>query len=177
MCSRPITRRRGPLLDRILLITNSEYGFLGEVLHDEAGAPYLKTYALTNLAWDDATLALFREEAAKGGGFNVVMSRSGKTIFVPEGTWAANGYGEYRGHQAICDFFEALSNSVVNVLHYVSAPHITIAAEELTKVGPVKLTNTMITSWFVVSSISRTRATSKAALCSISLTGNFHHSS
>lgn len=26
-----------------------------------------------------------REEAAKGGGFNVVMSRSGKTIFVPEG--------------------------------------------------------------------------------------------
>ncbi len=29
-------------------------------------------------------------------------------------------------------------------------PHITIAAEELTTVGPVKLTNTMITSWFVV---------------------------
>ncbi len=29
-------------------------------------------------------------------------------------------------------------------------PHITIAAEELTKVGPVKLTNTMVTSWFVV---------------------------
>ncbi len=29
-------------------------------------------------------------------------------------------------------------------------PHITIAAEELTKVGPVKITNTMVTSWFVV---------------------------
>lgn len=29
-------------------------------------------------------------------------------------------------------------------------PHITIAAEELTKIGPVKLTNTMVTSWFVV---------------------------
>ncbi len=26
-----------------------------------------------------------REEAAKGGGFNVVMARSGKTVFVPEG--------------------------------------------------------------------------------------------
>ena len=41
------------LLDRILVITNSEYGFLGEVLHDADGAPYLKTYALTNLAWDE----------------------------------------------------------------------------------------------------------------------------
>jgi len=29
-------------------------------------------------------------------------------------------------------------------------PHIAIAAEELTKVGPVKITNTMITSWCVV---------------------------
>ena len=29
-------------------------------------------------------------------------------------------------------------------------PHITIAAEELTKIGPIKLTNTMLTSWFVV---------------------------
>ena len=29
-------------------------------------------------------------------------------------------------------------------------PHITIAAEELTKAGPVKLTNTMFTSWVVV---------------------------
>lgn len=32
-------------------------------------------------------------------------------------------------------------------------PHITIAAEELTKIGPVKLTNTMVTSWIVVAFI------------------------
>lgn len=32
-------------------------------------------------------------------------------------------------------------------------PHIAIAAEELTKVGPVKLTNTMLTSWLIVALI------------------------
>lgn len=33
-------------------------------------------------------------------------------------------------------------------------PHIAIAAETLTKVGPVKLTNTMITGWIVVATIA-----------------------
>jgi F-type H+-transporting ATPase subunit a len=33
-------------------------------------------------------------------------------------------------------------------------PHITIAAEELTKVGPVKITNTMFTSWLIVALIA-----------------------
>ncbi|MFM7271409.1 MAG: ATP-binding protein [Actinomycetes bacterium] len=72
------------LLDRLLAITNSEYGFLGEVLHDEAGAPFLKTYALTNLAWDDATLALFREQAAKGLEFHNLETLFGRCLVTAE---------------------------------------------------------------------------------------------
>ena len=72
------------LLDRILLITNSEYGFLGEVLHDDDGAPYLKTYALTNLAWDDATLALFREQAALGLEFHNLDTLFGRCLATAE---------------------------------------------------------------------------------------------
>ena len=72
------------LLDRILLITNSEYGFLGEVLHDGDGAPYLKTYALTNLAWDDATLTLFREQAALGLEFHNLDTLFGRCIATAE---------------------------------------------------------------------------------------------
>ncbi len=72
------------LLDRILVITNSEYGFLGEVLHDETGAPYLKTYALTNLAWDDATLALFREQAALGLEFHNLDTLFGRCLATAE---------------------------------------------------------------------------------------------
>jgi GAF domain-containing protein len=50
--------RRGAfkgLLDDLLALTDSEYGFIGEVLRTAAGAPYLKTYAITNIAWDTAT--------------------------------------------------------------------------------------------------------------------------
>ena len=76
------------LLDRILLITNSEYGFLGEVLRDADGAPYLKTYALTNLAWDEATLTLFREQAALGLEFRNLDTLFGRCIATGEPVFA-----------------------------------------------------------------------------------------
>ena len=66
------------------------------------------------------------------GGYDLEGLRA---IFVPEGMWAANGYGEFHGHQAICDFFQELSGSVVTVLHYVTAPQITIAKDGRTATG------------------------------------------
>lgn len=41
------------LLNGILDFTKSEYGFIGEVLFDIQGIPYLKTMAITNIAWND----------------------------------------------------------------------------------------------------------------------------
>jgi SnoaL-like domain len=58
-----------------------------------------------------------------------------RSIFVPDGMWSANGFGEYHGHQEICDFFQELSQSVVDVLHYVTSPHITIAEDGRTATG------------------------------------------
>jgi hypothetical protein len=66
------------------------------------------------------------------GGYDLEGFRA---IFVPDGTWAANGYGEFHGHQAICEFFQELSQSVVTVLHYVTAPHIAIAEDGQTATG------------------------------------------
>ena len=66
------------------------------------------------------------------GGYDLEGFRS---IFIPDGVWAANGYGEYHGHQAICDFFEELSNSIVTVLHYVTAPNITVAEDGRSATG------------------------------------------
>jgi len=43
-----------------------------------------------------------------------------RAIFAPDGSWSANGYGDFRGHREICEFFRELSKSVVNVLHYVT---------------------------------------------------------
>jgi len=41
------------LLDAFLAVTESEYGFVGEVLHDTDGQPYLRTTAITDIAWDE----------------------------------------------------------------------------------------------------------------------------
>ena len=50
------------LLKRILELTASQFGFIGEVLHDEQGAPYLRSYAIGNTAWDRASNRAFVEQ-------------------------------------------------------------------------------------------------------------------
>ncbi len=54
------------LLSDLLGLTESEYGFIGEVLYQGDGQPYLKTHALTNIAWNAQTRE-FYEEHAPGG--------------------------------------------------------------------------------------------------------------
>ena len=76
-----------------------------------------------------------------------------RSIFVPDGTWAANGYGEFHGHEEICNFFQELSQSVVTVLHYVTSPHITIAENGRSATGT-----------FYLHCLSRVRRTQDRAL-------------
>ncbi|MDL1862770.1 PAS domain S-box protein [Betaproteobacteria bacterium PRO7] len=54
------------LLTEMLVIGESEYGFVGEVLYDGEHRPYLKTYAITDIAWDEATRRLYDGQAAAG---------------------------------------------------------------------------------------------------------------
>ncbi len=54
------------LLAELLQLMDSAYGFIGEILIDSAGQPYLKTFALTNIAWDDATRAFYQQHAPTG---------------------------------------------------------------------------------------------------------------
>ena len=71
------------LLENLLQITNSEYGFIGEVLHTRTGEPYLqetymkirgtpklKSYAINNLAWNKETLKFCTENNPQGIEFN-----------------------------------------------------------------------------------------------------------
>ena len=67
------------LLENLLQITDSEYGFIGEVFYtaggepyvEEAymkmrGKPYLKTHAITNIAWNEETRKFYEENAPQG---------------------------------------------------------------------------------------------------------------
>jgi len=48
-----VTEVFGGLLQELLYITTSEYGFIGEVRYGERGAPYLHTFAKSDVLWGD----------------------------------------------------------------------------------------------------------------------------
>ena len=54
------------LLDKLLTLTVSEYGYIGEVFYS-GDTPYLKAQAFTNIAWDEASREKFGEAVADGG--------------------------------------------------------------------------------------------------------------
>ena len=76
------------LLTELLKLTQAEYGFIGEVLYTPESQPYLKTYAITNIAWDDATRALYAQHTPGGMVFSNLKSLfgvawvSGKPVIV-----------------------------------------------------------------------------------------------
>jgi PAS domain S-box-containing protein len=64
------------LLGHLLDITDSQYGFIGEVLRDDLGAPFVRIYAITDMSWDDASRAL--HQSVMSGGFEF---RNPNTLF------------------------------------------------------------------------------------------------
>jgi len=68
------------LLNEILLLTESEYGFIGEIKKTGEGKPYLKTYAITNIAWDESTKKYYDEHVEQGLEFYDLDNLFGHTI-------------------------------------------------------------------------------------------------
>ncbi len=55
------------LLSAALCLTESAYGFIGEVLFTEEKRPYLRAYAITDIAWNEETAKAYAEQMAVGG--------------------------------------------------------------------------------------------------------------
>jgi len=68
------------LLKRILTVTASQFGFVGEILKDEHGAPFLRTFAISNIAWDAQTLAFYEASAPEGMAFRNLDTLFGHVI-------------------------------------------------------------------------------------------------
>lgn len=51
----------GELLADLLETTGSEFGFIAEVLHDEHGQPFLSSWAVSNISWNDETARLYAD--------------------------------------------------------------------------------------------------------------------
>ena len=104
------------ILSVLLYSTSSEYGFIGEVLHTPEGKPYLKTQAMSDIAWDDATRRAFSERGSNGMElsslttlFGAVMS-SGKAVIANEPATDPRRGGLTAGHAALTAFLGAPIN-------------------------------------------------------------------
>lgn len=68
------------LLPDILELSESEFGLIGEAMQDENGEPYLKAYALSNIAWDESTRKFYEGSAPQGLEFRGLDNLFGKVI-------------------------------------------------------------------------------------------------
>ena len=68
------------MLDEVLELTGSSYGFMGEVLTDPAGTPFLKTHALSNIAWNEETRKLYEKHRTEGLEFRNLDTLFGRVL-------------------------------------------------------------------------------------------------
>lgn len=77
------------LLSALLELCDSEYGFIGETYHDSDGEIYLKTHAITNIAWNEQTRRYYEENAPQGLEFKNLKTLFG-TVMTSEKPVIAN---------------------------------------------------------------------------------------
>lgn len=98
------------LLSDTLSLTESEYGFIGEVLYDLDDSPYLKTYAITNIAWDDASRNFYDNNAPQGMEFSNLdtlfgaVLRSGQAVIANTPSSDRRSGGLPEGHPPLNAF-------------------------------------------------------------------------
>lgn len=86
------------MLNSLLGITKSEYGFTGEILLDDSGKRYLKTHAISNIAWDEDTKAFYDENAPTGLEFRNHNSLFGHTLATGEAVISNDPANDPRSH-------------------------------------------------------------------------------
>ncbi len=68
------------ILLSILALTESRYGFMGEVFLDEQGALYIKTHTISNIAWDEETRKYYEMYASEGIEFHNLKTLIGAIL-------------------------------------------------------------------------------------------------
>jgi PAS domain-containing protein len=68
------------LLDDTLDLTECEYGFIGEILKDGVEAPYLHTFAITDIAWDQTTREFYDTHRESGLIFSNLNTLFGRVM-------------------------------------------------------------------------------------------------
>lgn len=97
-------------LQQVLAISGSEYGFIGEVLSDAAGAPYLRTLAITDISWSEETRRLYSEHEESGMVFANLQTlfghvlSTGETVIANQAPSDPRAGGTPSGHPPLTSF-------------------------------------------------------------------------
>ena len=67
-------------LQTFLDVTDSAYGFIGTVQHDDGDSPWLQTQAISNIAWDQASTELYESSLPEGLQFRNLKTLFGQTL-------------------------------------------------------------------------------------------------
>ncbi len=68
------------MLNDILRLTHSEYGFIGEVHYTSDNTPFLKTRAISDISWDKESRKLYREYEKSGMEFKNLATLFGSVL-------------------------------------------------------------------------------------------------
>ena len=97
------------LLTELLSLSKSAYGFIGEILWTNEGKPYLRTQAISNIAWNEETTALYKRDAPNLEFYNLdtlfgAVITSGKPVLANDPGTDPRRSGLPQGHPALNAF-------------------------------------------------------------------------
>lgn len=98
------------LLDDLLVLTGSVYGFVGEVFYDAPDRPWLRVQAISNLAWDAASRTAYEDANRQGMEFRNLSTLFGaallscEPVLTDDAATDPRGSGVPKGHPALKTF-------------------------------------------------------------------------
>ncbi len=98
------------LLRDLLSLTDSEYGFIGEVFYTDMGDPYVRSHATTNIAWNADTRRLYQQAKKNGMVFSKpdtlygAVLRTGRPVLANDAMSDPRSGGVPKGHPPLNTF-------------------------------------------------------------------------
>jgi PAS domain S-box-containing protein len=90
------TSPMGILLEKMLHLTESKFGFIGEVLYNENNEPYLKTHTITNISWSEESQQFYSDNFKAGIEFRNLNTLFGESLRTGEIVIANKAYADSR---------------------------------------------------------------------------------
>jgi two-component sensor histidine kinase/CheY-like chemotaxis protein len=98
------------LLDKLVSLTGSEFGFIDEIFHNGEGLPRRRLRALTNIAWNEETQRFYEEHRSRGivfydhGNLAGATMKSGRAVISNDPSNDPRSRGLPAGHPPLKSF-------------------------------------------------------------------------